>query len=211
MSLARAQVDFSGNFIQSQRPGDVLFAGKSIAPVTTVGNATLLAPAVANGIISRTGPTAAYSDTFPTADSLIAAEPELDVGDSFELIYINTVAFAMTAVAGEGCVLGSNVNVAASQVRKYLLTMLGDGRRQVFNANTTNASAVITGVDATSINTLRVGQGITGTGIPANAFVTSVNTNLGTFTISANATATANTALTTFPRYRLDGLFSATL
>lgn len=211
MALARAQIDFGGNYVQGQRPGDTLFAGKTIASVTTAGSATLTPANITSGVINRTGPAAGFTDTFPTADSIFAAEPELDVGDSFELIYINTVAFAMTAAAGEGIVLGANVNVALSAVRKYLLTVLGDGRRQAFNAQVTNASPIITGVDALSISIIRVGQGITGTGIPANSFVTSVNTTSGSFTINANATATSNNALTTFPRIRVDGLFSATL
>lgn len=211
MGFSRCQIDRGGNQVNAQAVGDLVLSQASLAALTTVGAGTITAGILLAGVIQRTGPVGAYIDTFPSADSLLLAEPDLSIGDSFEVLFRNTVAQAMTAAAAEGVVLGTNVDVAASLVRSYLITILGDGLRQSFNANTTNASAIITGLSQAVAGQLRPGQGITGTGIPANSFVTSVNYAAGTATLNANATATGTPALTSFPRYQLQGLFSTTL
>ena len=56
--------------------------------------------------------------------------------------------------------------------------------------NTTSGSATITNLKGTttSLNSIVVGMGISGTGIPANAYVTSINTSTS-LTMSANATS----------------------
>lgn len=211
MSIVRARIDFGANDVRSQGPGDATLDQVVATAVTTVGNANLTAAQILTGLIERTGPTANYADVFPSADSLIQAAPWLVVGDSFKLIKRNTVAFTDTPTGAEGVVLGSNTAMAVSSVRVYLLSILGDGARQSFNANTTNTSDVVTGLTASQAAALRVGQGVTGTGIPANSYVTSINQNSGSFTLNANATATGVPALTAFPRYGVSGVFSATL
>ncbi|NBN94089.1 MAG: hypothetical protein EBV31_00425 [Verrucomicrobia bacterium] len=62
------------------------------------------------------------------------------------------------------------------------------------SVTTTNASANVT---VASTAGFAVGQMITGTGIPANAFITGI-TNGTTFTISANATASGTVTATTY-------------
>lgn len=210
MSLIRAQVNYGGNLIQPQSVGDVLLTQRSIATDVTAGASTITAAALTRGILRRTGPGAGFTDTFPSADSLLLAESDLNVGDAFEFTYINGVAFAMTAAAGEGCVLGSNVSVAASAIRKYLISILGTGPRQVFQATTTNANATLTGVPTAIVSAVQPGQGLSGTGIAAGAYVLSVNPVAGTITMSANATASATVAVTSFPRYQVEGLFAGT-
>lgn len=61
---------------------------------------------------------------------------------------------------------------------------------QVYNrtGNTTNGSAVITNVSSTA--GVWIGMPVSGPGIPANSYITSVNTGATTFTINAPATAT---------------------
>lgn len=211
MSLARGRLDFGGNDVRAQGPGDSFLEQVIIAPVTVAGSTPLTAQQILSGAISRTGPGGAYNDTFPSADSIMQAMPTLMVGDSFKLNFINTVAFTNGLAVGEGGVLGANTNMVASSVRQFLFTILGDGSRQSFNCVTTNGSPVITGLDAIAIGLVRPGQGITGTGIPGSAFITAVNPITRTITINGNATATGVPAVTTFPRYRVDGVFSATL
>lgn len=211
MSIVRARIDFGANDTRAQGPGDATLDQVVATAITTVGNATLTAAQILTGLIVRTGPTANYADTFPSADSLIQTAPWLVVGDSFKLFKRNTVAFTDTPTGAEGVVLGTNTAMAASAVRQYLLTILGDGTRQSFNAATTNTSNVVTGLTATQTANLRVGQGVTGTGIPASSYITSINQNTNSFTLNANATATGTPALTSFPRYSVEGIFSATL
>ena len=211
MSQNRGQVDSGGNNVQKQGPGDIIMDQKKIYPITTVGAGVIPPEAILAGIILRTGPVGGYADTFPDAAALLAACPMLDVGDSFEFLYINGVAQAMTATAGTGVVLAAPTGIAASLVRRYMITILGDGLPQVFAANALNGQAVVTGMTAAQVKTLTPGMGVTGTNVPANTFIVAVNQANGTVTLSANVTGAITLgALTFFPRYELRGLYSAT-
>ena len=212
MGQNRSSLDGGANNVTAAQGGDITMSQKIINSNTTVGAATLTAQQVLGGVLRRTGPTAHYIDTFPTADSLLQACPILSVGDAWELIHINTVAFTNTPAAGTGIVLGNETTMAASSHKRFLFTVLGNGITQVAAATTTNGSAVITNIAANLIANIRVGQGVSGTGIPANTYVIGVNLTAGTVTMSANATADgAIVAVTTFPRIRVDGIGGGTL
>ena len=202
------------------QPGDILASGRTInASLTTAGSGTVLGAQIASGIIARTGPGGAFTDTFDTAWNIISALagnfPVLDAvqGLSFEFTYQNQVAFAMTAAAAasSGVVLGSNVNVAASLVRDYLVTILNASPPVNVYGNTTNGSAVVTLVTPILIGDydlsnnkgygqITIGQSVYGTGIPAGATVLGLqqgalagagSSAITGFTLSANATATS--------------------
>lgn len=211
MSVNRSQVDLGGNNVQAQPVGARTLSQEQIVALTTAGAGTLTAEMLLAGILNRTGPGAGYADTFPSADSLLLAQPELSVGDAFKFIHRNTVAFAMTATAGEGVVLGSSVDIAASLVREYLITILATGTRSIFQATTTNASAIVNGISLAAAALLRPGMGVSGTGITAGTYIIAVDQSTGVITLSANATATGTVAVTAFARYSVAGVRSATL
>lgn len=207
----RTRVDRGANMFSAQQPGECILSQRKFVANAGAAASTLTTAMVLGGIINRTGPGAGYIDTFPSASAILAAANTLSVGDSFGLIFINTVAFAMTAAAGTGIVLGSNVNVAASLVREYLLEVLSTGTEQILQVTTTNASAVLTGLTPAQAAGLMPGMGVTGTGIPASTTILGVNSTAGTVTMSANATATGNVAGTFFPRISVTGVRSSTL
>lgn len=211
MSVARAQVDLGGNNVQAQPVGAQTLAQAALIADATAGASTISVAALLAGVTQRSGPGAGYIDTFPTADLLLQAQPELSIGDSFLYLFRNTVAQAMTAAAGEGVVLGTNVDVAASLVREYLITILGIGPRQIFQGTTVNANPTITGIALANAALLKPGQGVSGAGIAANSYIISVNQATGTLTMNQNATASATVAVTSFPRYQVQGLRSSTL
>lgn len=211
MSVVRAQVDSGGNNVQAQPVGARTLEQSALTADVTAGASTISVAALLAGITQRSGPGAGYTDTFPTADLLLQAQPELSVGDSFSYIFRNTVAQAMTAAAGEGVVLGTNVDIAASLVREYLITILGQGPRQIFQGSTTNANPTITGIPLANAALLQPGQGVSGAGIAANSYIVAVNQATGTLTMNQNATATATVAVTSFPRYQVQGIRSSTL
>lgn len=211
MGLNRSQIDRGGNYIATQGPGDGILSQLQVLSITTAGNGLISAAGMLAGVINRSGPGANYADVFDSADNLIAAAPFLAAGDSFDFMLRNTVAFTNTPTAGEGVTLVANTAMVASNVRRYLVEVLSSKRRQVYNANTTNASAVITGLTQAQCDLLEPGHGVTGTGIPANTTVIAVNSVAGTVTLSANATATGTVPLTFFPRYRVTGLYTAAL
>lgn len=220
-------------------PGDLAAGGESISAgaIATAGAGTLTGAAIATGIIRRTGPGAGYVDTTDTSTNIITAllgsSPQamgggagncgVDVvpGTSFRLLFINTVAFAMTFAAGLGVAAGTGtLDVAASVWREYLVTIINSTPQQLLNCGTTNASAVVTfNLQANQVSlpmgTVTPGMTVSGTGITAGTTVLGVTQGVGGITgvtLSANATATTNpVGLTFLPTVRFDALGGGTL
>lgn len=95
---------------------------------TTVGAATLTAAAVAGGVITRSGSTAAYTDTLPTAALTIAAMPGTPTIDQSWILKIkNTVAFLETLSAGTGWTLSGLTTVPPLSVGVFLVTYSAAG------------------------------------------------------------------------------------
>lgn len=96
--------------------------------LTTVGAGTLLAALLTTGLILRTGPTGAYADTIDTGANLDAAFPGAGVGDSIDVYFSNSVAFACTITAATGVTLKTataNNVIAASTGRLLHLEKTG--------------------------------------------------------------------------------------
>ena len=102
--------------------GQVHGAIVNTANATTTG-ATLTAASLVGGVITRTGPTAAFTDTTDTATAIVAAIINAQVGASFDLTIINTVAFAGTIAAGAGVTLAGTTSLAATSTRRFIGTI----------------------------------------------------------------------------------------
>lgn len=241
--LARAMVREGGIFDRTVSPGDVLADGGSDSALATVGAGTWLGQAIATGTIVRTGPAAGYTDTTDIGQNIIqalaaafnynplspdptkpwAASPNADVitGLSFRFLLINTVAFLLTFAAGATGVTagagGSNVlNVAASLVREYRVTVRNTTNQQVLNASVPNASAVVTFTVPQPVGTVTPGMLVTAAaGIAAATSIIGVTHGQGVLTgatLSQNSTALITAANLTFsPEVKFDGLRSSTL
>lgn len=90
--------------------------------ITTVGAGTLTAAGIAGGLITRTGPTAAYTDTTDTAVAIVAAVANAYVGQSFELNIKNSVNFTETLAAGVGVTLSGITQAPPLTVLRLLVT-----------------------------------------------------------------------------------------
>jgi hypothetical protein len=183
-----------------------------IGSETTVGSSTLSAASFAGGILNRTGPAAGFTDTWPTADQLLNLLPNPQVGDTFGLIYRNGVAQAMTFAAGTGIVSGiGTLNVAASSTRWYVHTVLSNKPTVIIVGDVTNTTFTLTNIKDVDLAKVMPGMGVTGTNVGANAVVLGVaqgaTADTGVITVSVASTGTgAMTALTFFPRIRLDSV-----
>lgn len=95
-----------------------IFSPRSVSgTLTTNGAGTILAATIVGGEVTRTGLTAAQTDTTDTAALIIAALHGAAVGQSWEFTYINNTAFLVT-LAGGGSVtlseLASNTSTCPS-------------------------------------------------------------------------------------------------
>src|SRR5215469_11032301 len=94
-----------GGFENQAHVGDSILVTKTFTQLTTVGNGTITGAMVAGGIVRRTGPTAAFTDTFDTAQNILnalkgnAPFPETMVGMSVDFYMTLGVAFAATIAA----------------------------------------------------------------------------------------------------------------
>lgn len=201
-----------GGFTVPVGGGNPMLSQQGIQGNTTAGSATLTALQIMAGVLNRTGPGAGFTDTWPSADSIIANMENPQVGDSFLLVYRNGVAQAMTFAAGTGIVSGiGTLSCAASSTKLYLHTLLSTKRSTIKVCTTTNANAVLTNVRDADLKDVMPGMGATGTNIGASAVVLGVSQgttpDTGTITLSVNSTASGdNQAVTFFPRVQLDAL-----
>ena len=230
-----------GGFPRLLLPGDTLVGGENIlgGGIATAGNGTWTGASIITGIINRTGPTGAFTDTTDTAQNIINAAianfgqvaPDIAVGSTFRLLVRNTVAYALTFAAGVGVLAGTGtLNIAASAVREYLVTLLNANPQFIYNCATTNGAATITfnlppntsGIPLLGSNgfgggalIITPGMTVTGTGISAGTTVIGVTQGAGGttgVTLSANATATNSAVSLTFgPTVQFDALLTASL
>lgn len=100
---------------------------RAAAAVTTAGADTILAADMLGGVILRSGPTAAYGDTFDTAANIVAAIPGAEAGMGFEFTIVNQVAYDNTLAAGTGITLDGVTLLTASKARRYLATITDAG------------------------------------------------------------------------------------
>jgi hypothetical protein len=75
---------------------------QSQGTLVTVGAGTVLSATIIGGLLLRTGPTGAFTDTTDTGTTLAAAIPNIRVGQSFEWTYQNSTPFVATLAGGTG-------------------------------------------------------------------------------------------------------------
>lgn len=178
--------------------GNRLFDGRALVAVDGDNQAITLASIIA-GIVNRTGTTGNTADTLPTVDSLIAAIPGMNRGDSIGFSIRMANAHTNTLTMGTGMTAVGTVNIIASNIREYLLTLTSGAKATTIQvATTTNTTFVLSNLSAAAIAAIAVGMAVTGTGIGASAKVTAVNATAGTVTVSVASTATADNIAVTF-------------
>lgn len=208
----RAMLATSSNDNQRQNSGMQTMDQLQYEANVTVGDSTLTASSLLAGVVNRTGPTGNYTDTLPTVAQLIAACPVLSVGDSFNFLLRNTVAFTNTIAVGTGWTLGSNTAMIASNVREYMVTIKAVKPTRVVAAASTNASPILTGLSDADVKNVEPGMVVAGTGMPASGTIIAVNVDNNTITLSGNATATASlVAVTCDPAATLEGVRTSAL
>lgn len=91
--------------------------------IATVGDGTLTAAALIGGVITRSGSTAAYTDTTATAAQLLAELGSDEPVGKAQLVFIkNTVAFPETISGGAGVTVSGSAVVPPLSVGVFLLT-----------------------------------------------------------------------------------------
>jgi hypothetical protein len=111
--FVRPEVQEKG-MMRKARVGDGFMAAPLINTVATAGNLTLTVAAVLAGVAQFTGAAGAVAYTLPLATDLIAAMPDMDIGDSYVFVIQNTAAQAATVTTNTGITLTGNVVINAA-------------------------------------------------------------------------------------------------
>jgi hypothetical protein len=97
----------------------------TFSSVTATVGTTLTAAQILGGIIQRSGPTAAFTDTTDIAANLDAALMSAAVvGTTFELDILNTTAFPMTLSGGTGVTITGNNIIGANSTAVYIVAVV---------------------------------------------------------------------------------------
>ena len=124
MGFIRSLVTNASNMVRGARQGEGLLAFLSPVVIATDANATLTVAQLAGGFIQFTGFTAGRTITTPTAALILAANPDMDIGDSLSLLVSVVPAFAGTYVAGTGVTLAGRATTPASSFSWIVITKL---------------------------------------------------------------------------------------
>jgi hypothetical protein len=169
---------------------------------------------VGGSFIAR-NPSAAAADTIDTAANIINAlnggigNQSVQAGSSFRVRWLVSTAFATTVAAqANSGVTVTNGAIAASSWKDFLVTVVNPTPQQTIPANTTNGSAVVTGMNLQQTSLLSVGMVVTNAvnGLQG-ATITGVQAGVGvTLSANANATSTFPVALTFSPTITVQGI-----
>lgn len=114
MGFLRNLVSSAATLTRPARQGDGVLAHVQMSTIATDTNLTLTVAQISGGAIRFSGFTAGRNVTTPTAALILAANPDMDIGDTFSLIVSVTPAFAATWVAGTGVTLTGRATTPAS-------------------------------------------------------------------------------------------------
>jgi hypothetical protein len=214
MAIAKPLI-FDSGLPRQPQVGDLIAGGEQILASNTSNALTITGAMLLYGNMLR-APTAAATDTIDSAANLIAAlvsgmaNSNIQPGTTFRARWICTTAFAITvqATANTGVTVNRG-SIAASSAKEFLVTIVNGTPAQTVMGLTTNTSAVITGVPASSLALLTVGMVLTNAqaGLQG-ATIIAINIGAGTITMSttANATNASFVAFSFSPVVQLDGL-----
>jgi hypothetical protein len=197
----------------SQSAGERI--GENCRFVTLAGasNQVITGDMMVAGVIERTGPIAAYADTFDSATNIIAAMGDPDPGNSFFFTVLNTVAFANVIGRGEG-ILIFNTDILASYTKQFMAYVMSDRPRQVYNCNT-HSNNVINGLTNDQLDSLSAGMSVIGSGMPNGTLIVGINKNtlVNPYSVIIGPNAATSTltgvSLIFSPTVTIRGLFEA--
>jgi len=124
MLFKRVQATNNAGLPQVSRQGLGLVANIDITSKTTDADHTITVAEMSGGMIYYSALSAGRSVTTPTAALMLAACPDMDIGDSFSFFVSIQDAFAITWVAGVGVTLVGRATTPASSWSLITVTKL---------------------------------------------------------------------------------------
>lgn len=90
---------------------------------STDANSTITSAMILGGLYTRSGTNTSRTDTTDTAANILAAMPDMDIGDTYMFMVANlTGTNAVTIAGGTGVTASGNLSVLALTTKWFLLT-----------------------------------------------------------------------------------------
>lgn len=125
MSLFKRILTAQGtNLPEVSRAGLGFIGALQVSSVATDSALTMTVAQMAVGYVQYTGFCAGRAITTPTAALILAAAPDMDIGDSFSFVVSIVTAFAGTWTAGVGVTLTGRATTPASSWSIVTVTKL---------------------------------------------------------------------------------------
>jgi hypothetical protein len=122
MLFKRVQLTSNAGLPEVSRQGAGLFANIQITSKLTDANHTLTVAEMSGGMVYYSALSAGRTVTTPTAALILAACPDMDIGESFTFIVSIQDAFAITWAAGTGVTLDGRATTPASSFSLVTVT-----------------------------------------------------------------------------------------
>lgn len=168
--------------------------------ITTVGNGTLTAAGMLGGLITRTGPVAAYTDTTDTAAAIVTAVGGFFLNATLPITIKNGTAFAETLTAGTGVTLPLTVIIPPNSVGYYYAVIGGTAAAPTVTIGHISTELLV-GITPAQFSTAALAAGTLAAGLITGAAFT-VLQNTGA-TPGAQTTRTATQMLADFSAARI--------
>ncbi len=97
-----------------------------VTSISTAGAGVLTAAGIVGGVITRTGPSAAYTDTTVTGAAIAAAIGAPGYSESWYLVIKNLVAFTQTLAADTGVTLAGQTVIPANSAGLFHVVLAGE-------------------------------------------------------------------------------------
>lgn len=104
------------------RVGDGILANPSVTAIAADSNQTITAAAILGGVVTHATHTASRTDTTDTAVNILAAMPDMDIGDTYVFKVASLAAFTIIVAGGSGVTASGNLTVAANGAKDFILT-----------------------------------------------------------------------------------------
>ena len=117
--FVRTQV-YEKGLARKSRAGDGLLTAAQRTVNASAGAQTISVAQILGGVAVFTGAASAVTYTSATAADLIAAMPDMDIGDTYMFVLSNTAAQAATIAGGTGVTASGNLVVNAT-AKMFLL------------------------------------------------------------------------------------------
>lgn len=115
---------YEKGIVRASRVGDGMCMHLARTVNASAGAQTISVPQILGGLAVFTGAAGAVTYTTDTAANILAAMPDMDIGDTFGFILSNTAAQVATIAGGTGVTASGNLTVNAS-FRIFVLERTG--------------------------------------------------------------------------------------